>query len=38
MNLFTEKEHNNQNKHFAFRLRNLYLNNKKEFYLIELHT
>lgn len=35
MNLFTEREINNQNKHFAFRLRNLYLRDKNEFYLIQ---
>lgn len=35
MNLFTEKEIIDQNKHFAFRLRNLYLNNESDFYLIQ---
>jgi DNA-binding CsgD family transcriptional regulator len=35
MNLHTEKEYNNQSQHFAFRLRNLYLNNQKEFYQIQ---
>ncbi|WP_417886675.1 response regulator transcription factor [Zunongwangia sp.] len=35
MKLFTEKDIYNQNKHFSFRLRNLYLKNKKEFYSIE---
>ena len=35
MKLYTEKEYNNQTKHLAFRLRNLYLKNKDEFYLIQ---
>lgn len=35
MNLFTEREFNNQNQHFAFRLRNLYVKNENEFRLIQ---
>jgi DNA-binding CsgD family transcriptional regulator len=35
MNLFTEKEFNNQNQHFSFRLRNLYLKDEKVFQQIQ---
>lgn len=35
MNLFTEKEFNNQSQHFAFKLRNLYLKSKEEFCQIQ---
>lgn len=35
MNLFTEKEHINQSQHFAFRLRNLYLDNRDYFFQLQ---
>ena len=35
MNLFTEEEYKNQSQHFAFRLRNLYLNDRDVFFQIQ---
>ncbi|WP_405369417.1 response regulator transcription factor [Nonlabens sp. Asnod2-A12] len=35
MNLFTDKEYHQQSQHFVFRLRKLYLNDKKAFYQLQ---